>query len=155
MRPAIERLIERIEFDPNGGCWLWSGSPTPGGYSQVQVGTRRGQQRPHSGHRISYEHFKGPVPEGMVVRHKCDVRLCVNPDHLEIGTRRDNVQDAKDRGRHAKGEDFRRAKLNERSVKEIRLRYAAGETQPALAKEFGVTQSAVNAVCQRKTWAHV
>jgi hypothetical protein len=91
----------------------------------------------------------------MVVRHKCDVRLCVNPDHLLVGSRRDNVQDAKDRDRHARGERFNRAKLTDAKVVEIRKRYANGETQPSLAKEYGVSQSAINSVCQRKTWAHV
>lgn len=91
------RFLKRIRKtnEPNG-CWLWTGarcSPAPYGQMRVADGRR------HHAHRISYTIHKGPIPEGMLVRHACDNPPCVNPDHLDIGTFRDNSRDALERGR--------------------------------------------------------
>ncbi len=87
-----ERFEAKVRVTP--GCWLWTASAKPGGYGQILVG-----RVPAYAHRVSYELYVGEIPEGMVVRHKCDVRLCVNPDHLELGTQADNVMDCIKRGR--------------------------------------------------------
>lgn len=91
-RPAIERVMERIVIDPNG-CWLFTG-PTNGkaGYGHVK---RQGQRNGGvQAHRVTYEHFIGPIPRCLVVDHLCMVRRCVNPDHLEAVTQSMNMRRA-------------------------------------------------------------
>ena len=85
--------------EPTTGCWFWKGtSGLPGDYGNVRVaGSQKGP------HRYSYETYHGPIPKGMVVRHKCDRPGCVNPQHLEVGTPRDNTQDMIKRGRRVSG----------------------------------------------------
>lgn len=89
---AFNRIKKRVEH--RDGCWLWPGSRTKDGYGQIRVGNAI-----RAVHRVTYEARNGPIPRGMVVRHRCDVRECCNPDHLEVGTHEDNVQDIIDRGR--------------------------------------------------------
>jgi len=88
--------------EPNTGCWLWLGLIREGpryGYGDMKMPTGKRGGKARRAHRVSYEAFKGPIPEGMIVRHKCDVRCCVNPDHLVLGTHADNDADARARGR--------------------------------------------------------
>lgn len=84
----IEVFMNLIEPDTNGGCWIWTGSTTQDGYGYGSVlGTTV------FAHRLSHMLFKGPLVQGKCVLHKCNVRPCVNPDHLYEGTNRDNVDD--------------------------------------------------------------
>ncbi len=93
-------LRQRFEakFYVTPGCWIWTASTTKGGYGKI--GRGRQDEGTIDAHRLAYELYVGPIPVGMVVRHKCDVKLCVNPDHLELGTHADNVNDTMSRGRH-------------------------------------------------------
>jgi signal transduction protein with GAF and PtsI domain len=99
--------------------------------------------------------FRGALPPGLDVCHRCDVRACVNPEHLFLGTRAVNMADAVAKGRTARGERQHLAKLCSDDVRQIRARAARGESGPALAKEFGVSRRAVLSVLTRRTWAHV
>ena len=74
-------------------------------------------------HRASYIAHIGPIPDNMVVRHKCDVRCCVNPNHLELGTSQDNVNDRNERGRTARGHRVSRTRLSDDDVRFIRQSY--------------------------------
>lgn len=89
-----EQFWARIE--KQDGCWEWTGNADGQGYARFKV-----DRVTHFGHRYSYELHHGPIPEGLVVRHKCDNPPCVNPDHLEIGTHQDNMNDMIARGRAA------------------------------------------------------
>ena len=91
------------------------------------------------------------------MRHKCDNAACVNPEHLEIGTCKENTQDAVKRGSMAQGESANKSSLKESDVTEIRERYAVfdGGDQRALAKEYGVTQGTVKSIVTGATWPHV
>lgn len=111
-------------------------------------------------HRVSWIKHNGPIPSGMHVCHKCDVKLCVNPDHLFLGTPADNLKDMVSKGRHAtdynNGTANHVAKLDEKTVREIRKRYADGDGyQYELAKEYGVIQSTISAIVRRETWSHI
>lgn len=83
---ALERFDAKWESEPNRGCWLWTASKFPKGYGQFRVG-----QRNMGAHQFAFEHFKGPVPEGLEIDHLCRTRHCVNPYHLEAVTCQENL----------------------------------------------------------------
>lgn len=87
-----EQLLARVEKVPYG-CWLFKGS-LRSGYGRIQV-----NKKLESVHRISWIIYRGPIPEGLFVLHHCDVRNCINPDHLFLGTKKDNYDDMYNKGR--------------------------------------------------------
>lgn len=95
-RPVTERIAGLVEIITESGCWIWMGCTNGRGYGQVKVDTGKPPRRAHI---ASYLAFNGEIPAGMVVRHKCDISLCVAPHHLELGTQKQNMQDASKRGR--------------------------------------------------------
>ncbi|QJB21854.1 endonuclease [Xanthomonas phage FoX2] len=96
MRPAYERMMDRVETIPECGCWIFTGAWDGGGYGQVS--TKRGSS-PAKSHRLSYEENNGKIPDGFEVCHRCDTPACVNPEHLFIGSRTDNMRDCSKKGR--------------------------------------------------------
>ena len=135
------------------GCWRWKWSRNPAGYGLVYYA---GKQR--LAHRVAYcLHNKVTLDsiEGFVVRHKCDTRCCVNPEHLELGTQSENMKDAHVRGRMAKGEQHHKAKLTEEAVLFIREAYAEGMSQKSLADKYGVALLTISNVIHRRTWANI
>lgn len=98
MGNIISRLAEKSKPDQYTGCTHWVGNALPRGYGRIVVHGKR-----YLAHRLSYEVHVGPIPDGMNVLHKCDVPACINPDHLYLGTQRENVRDMMERGR-AKGQ---------------------------------------------------
>jgi len=123
------------------------------GYGCLRVG-----QRLALAHRHSWEIHNGAIPAGLLVCHKCDNRACVNPDHLFLGTARDNYRDMVTKRRKCwcgqAGAANHNAKLTNDNVEAIRRRYAAGrETQASLAKEFRISRSQVGNIVRRQKWA--
>jgi hypothetical protein len=120
MRTLKERFDEKWIPVPECGCWLWTatatGNPSSGvKYGYISVGGR--SRSPQRAHRVSYELYNGEIPEGLIVRHKCDNPLCVNPDHLELGTHADNSRDMVKRGRSNKKAYCKRGhELNEENA---------------------------------------
>jgi hypothetical protein len=144
----IERFWAKVERGEGNACWVWVGYLHDGWHGQVRVG---GKAR--YAHRVSWEMANGPIPEGMVVRHRCDNPACVNPRHLELGTHADNVADRVARGRSAKGEANGRAKLSGEKVEAIRARIESGDAQTQIATDFGVSRRAVYKIKTGKTWS--
>lgn len=144
---AIARLESLSMPEPNSGCWLWMASTYRGGYGQASY---RGKQ--YRAPRLSYLLFVGEIPAGLVVRHKCDNPPCINPDHLELGTDKDNSEDRVKRGRTPKGSKNPGAKLSYDQVVAIR-----SDSRPykRIAADYGVSAATVCMVKQRKHWAHV
>jgi hypothetical protein len=95
-RPLLERMLEKVEQIPIAGCWIWTGSDDGRGYGTIFSGSGKA---PKKAHVASYELHHGEIAAGLVVRHKCDVSLCIAPHHLELGTQSENMQDASRRGR--------------------------------------------------------
>lgn len=146
-----ERL--NVYIDRSGDCWLWVGQCNDMGYGVLYIGNGR-QVRAH---RYMYEHFKGHIEDGLNVLHTCDVRNCVNPDHLFLGTQKDNVEDMmkKQRGGYKAfhGEAHWASKLSVEQVARIREMWQTGKYyQSELAKKFGVSQQVISKVVNYKAW---
>jgi len=109
---------------------------------------------------VSYEHYRGPIGK-LQVLHRCDNPKCVNPDHLFLGTQQDNIRDMQEKGRavfpsRRVGEDHPAAILNRDQVADIRSRYKPRiVTMPMLAREYGVSKSAINMILKRRRWSDV
>ena len=97
---SVESVEDRLCPEPNSGCWLWEGSVTSTNGGKPGYGDfRRGGGVHLYVHRYMYEKYRGPIPPGMQVLHKCDVSICGNPSHLFLGTNQDNIQDSVAKGR--------------------------------------------------------
>ena len=110
----LEAFESRIIPEPNSGCWLWSGSVSHYGYGFFTMRAHGFDNK--IAHRVAWQLYRGPIPEGIQVLHKCDVRGCVDPGHLFLGTNADNRADMVAKGRQSKGETHGPAKLTERQA---------------------------------------
>jgi hypothetical protein len=131
--------VYKIQLSP-GGCWLWKGGKTGAGY---------GKLRDIYTHRLSYTLTYGPIPEGMLIRHRCDNPPCCNPSHLELGTKKENGLDAYKRGLQPRKKS---TKLTPEKAKEIRALYAQGVSQGKIARIFEVDQTLISRVIHSKRW---
>jgi len=113
-----------------------------------------GVSGPAKAHHVAYRLYKGEIPPGLMIRHKCDVKSCVNPDHLEVGTALDNVTDAVRRDRHIRGERFHTAKLTDQQVIAIRADPRKGQ-HTAIAKDYGVTAATIYSILTGRKWKHL
>ena len=94
-KPIIERFLNRVEMITETGCWIWMGCIKPIGYGCFGMDTPGRKRLTRRAHRVAYELFIGPIPEGMTLDHLCRIRCCVNPHHLEPVSQIINVQRAK------------------------------------------------------------
>lgn len=150
---AEDRLLRKHRVDPITGCWLWIGTVGRDGYGLCRDGNKRRLYR--RAHRLAFETWVGPIPNGMVVMHVCDNPLCINPQHLRAGTFAENRLDCINKGRHAFGERSHKAKLNPGVVRDIRRRVHSGEPGISVAKSLGISNNTVSRVARRVTWKHV
>lgn len=153
----VDGTLALVEYDTNGGCWLWPRRISTNGYGVLQVSAPR---KYLGAHRAVWERFNGPIPSGLVVRHKCDVRACVNPAHLEVGTLKDNSRDARERGRSLTGSRNPKSKLTLEHVLYIRDRHLAGVSYRQIcrdlaAQQISITRQAVRYAARGDTWSHV
>lgn len=145
----FERFAEHYIPEPNSGCWLWTASLNKAGYGWFYYPPRN---MVHA-HIVSYELFKGPRNR-LHVRHRCDLRCCVNPDHLELGTHQENMADRDARGRQydRNGVNNGRAKLTAAQVLAIR----ADPRMPRfIAADYEVPLSTIQKIRGRATWKHL
>jgi HNH endonuclease len=154
----LERFDERWLPCKRTGCWIWTGYlsvGSKGGYgSFVFRPALSRSKKTVSAHRMSWELRCGPIPPGMSVLHRCDVRRCVNPEHLFLGTQSDNMRDMASKGRTHKpqGERNGRSKLLATQVAEIRRLLRAGATQREVARMFAVSASQVSQINTGVRW---
>ncbi len=131
-------------------CWLWTGGKFNSGYGVMHVNSNA-----RSAHRVSYELAFGPIPKGMAICHKCDIKHCVKPGHLFAGTQKENVWDMKRKGRanNVSGSKIGTSKLTEKQVHQIFSLYPK-MNQYKLAIKFGVTQSAISRLLSGENWKY-
>lgn len=143
---AAAQFEEHFLAEPNSGCWLWDGSINRGGYGQYKglkdVSTLA--------HRVSWSLYRGPIPEGLWVLHRCDVRCCVRPDHLFLGTHQDNMDDMWEKGRSPRGEDHHFSVLSAQGAKAI---LSDTRSHLAIAMAYGVGESTVRDIKAGNSWA--
>jgi hypothetical protein len=159
--PALERFERRFIPEPMSGCWLWTGAMVRGtGYGSfrvVQSGVVMGA------HRAAWTLYRGQIPAGMQVCHRCDNRLCVNPDHLFVGTAFDNMADAARKGRMKwktdasmrnlkRGEDHHSTPLTDDDVRAIRSSELSGVE---LARRYGITPTSLSRIRRGLVWRHI
>lgn len=153
-KPPSERFWAKV--DKSGGpnsCWTWTGDRR-GKYGRFRV--TKTPDRTESAHRFSYELKYGQIEHGLYVCHRCDNTICVNPEHLFLGTAGDNLHDAMAKGR-------RPCPLTAEDIRQMRAlggtdkpHYGRGAmTQKQLAKKFNVSQSEVAFVIRKKRWNHI
>jgi hypothetical protein len=147
-----ERFFAKVER--RDGHLIWTGarskgSPTEDPYGVFWDGTDRVKA-----HRWAYERWVGPIPDGHLVRHSCDITLCVDFEHLLTGTNADNMADMVRRGRSPvnRGERNPNRKLTAEDAVAIRLRAGAGESRSALAMTFGVTTAMIGRIVRGVNW---
>jgi hypothetical protein len=152
-----EGPVVRAELGP---CWLWTGSILQTGYGCIR----------HDGKTLAAQHVSWAIAglaapaSGLYLCHRCDVRACVNPAHLYVGTPQRNSRDAVERGRMiqqrapermARGSRHGQSKLDEDRVAEIRRLHAAGASTLELGRRFGVSATMVGYIVRRQFWRHV
>ena len=139
-----ERFMQHVNVNTLNSCWLWTGQIRKDGYGLFSPGSKRA-------HKISWQLFKGPIDKGLWVLHKCDVKNCVNPDHLFLGTHQDNMNDmaSKNRVKRVRGEKVFGAKLTKEKALEIK---SSNEDWNNLANKYGVSVWTIRDIKVGTTW---
>jgi hypothetical protein len=147
--PALDRLLNLTAFGSTD-CWYFAGSRDAIGYGRIPA---LGENKAH---RVSWRIFRGQIPQGMRVLHRCDVRNCVNPEHLFLGTQADNVRDMMEKKRHRVvpqfGESNPMARLTREEVGAIREMVAAGSLQIEACRRFNVSPMTVSRIVRGQAW---
>lgn len=151
-KPLTERIKENIKIDDNG-CWIWTGYKR-WAKSRMVYGALKVNGKHMLAHRASYEAFKEPIPVGLSACHKCDVPLCVNPEHIFLGTTEDNMKDMASKFRGTHGEKGVHSKLTASQVLSIRA-MAGTKYHREIAKEFNVSTVTITQILNRKYWKHI
>lgn len=142
-RPALppeQHLAQSIVMIPFSGCHIWTKGLNSSGY-----GTTKQHGKYISAHRLAWQVKHGPIPEGMHLMHSCDVRTCVNPEHLSLGTHADNMGDKAAKGRAARKLD----------IDKVLLIRSDNRNYGQIAKDFAVSADTVGKIKRRMIWAHV
>ena len=153
-----DRFWKKVDKRGPDECWPWLGYKTPLGYGMMSVGGRKG--RPQNATRIMWTLVNGPIPDGYEMCHKCDNPPCVNPNHLFMGTHKENYHDAITKGREAgmfqPGIRHRNAKLTINDINTIRalyIPYVYGCRK--LAKRYGVSDETIRRIVVNKSYQEV
>ena len=138
--PVLPRFLNMVEVIPFHECWEWVGKKHPSGYGRMKI-----EARERSSHRVSFELFNGRISEGMHICHHCDNPGCVNPKHLFEGTRDDNMEDMRVKGRSG-------TKLNKADALNIYQRRGGIDPARVIAEEYGVAVGSVHKIWAGERW---
>lgn len=144
-----ELFWAKVDKDGPNGCWVWTGTVHRYGYGACRKAY--GHTRAH---RLAWHLTNGPIPEGKVLCHSCDNKLCVNPSHIFVGTQADNMADAHAKGLYAVGERCPRRKLDEWQAREIWALKGKGPAHK-FAPKYGVHPGALHAIWRGTAWRHI
>ena len=150
-----ERFGRKVDRRGPDECWPWKGSHTQLGYGQMRSSVNG---KVDGAHRISYRLHVGEVVPGLDVMHSCDNPPCVNPAHLRLGTRKENIQDAVSKGRMSHGEQHGAAnrRFSKNTVSKIRKLYVSGQYRMIdIARHFGVSQPAISQIVNGRTYGYI
>lgn len=158
---AMDRFWSKVERTDD--CWLWTAH-------HAVYGSFWFEGRTQSAHRVAWKLTRGPIPVGMLVMHTCDTPTCVRPDHLRLGTNTENTRDMLAKGRAQtgpahyskrrpelvlRGERHGQARFTTDQVRDVRRRHETGTSMYRLAKEYGVSDTAIKHIVERRNWRHV
>lgn len=142
-----ERFWAKVSKSSLDLCWMWTAARNKRGYGVIVD-----RDVSFLAHRLSWSLANGAIPSGLCVLHKCDVRACVNPDHLFLGTHLDNMADKTAKGRQARGSKSWNAKLSEADV--LAIRKTVGSAKE-VAAQYGVGVSIIGDIRRRQRWGHL
>lgn len=157
-RPIAERFWENVK--KGSDCWQWQGAMMGRGWRERKsygiIAEGAPSEKNIPAHRLSWILHYGPIPHGMMILHKCDNRSCVRPDHLFVGTAKDNTQDMLRKGRDGiRGSKCSWAKLLEYQIILIRRFAKEGASYSFIAEKLGIHETHVRSIIKRKFWRHV
>lgn len=157
-----ESLIFRTEYDSKrfwdkvmftDYCWLWIACKNEQGYGKIGISNKRSR----FAHRVAYVNCIGGIPMGFDVCHHCDNTSCINPAHLFVGTRKDNIRDMMDKGRRTnmQGSKHGMSKLKECEVEFIRMLISSSISMTLVSRMFKVSYQTIHRIYHRENWTHI
>lgn len=154
-RPDVREAKFWETVSKSEGCWMWTGRLMSAGYGEI----RHTRETRVLAHRYSYALANGPIPKGKQVLHKCNVALCVRPEHLYLGTDLENARDRLKAGTYIRGEQMYSAKLTEAQVREIKRDFRARNKRRTnaaeLAARYGVGVGTIHCIVRGDSWGHL
>lgn len=151
-----ERFWSKVDVRGDDECWVWKAGSVRGGYGGFRT-AQKGVGSKTTAHKFSYELVKGKVPSGLMVCHTCDNVKCCNPNHLYVGTQKDNMKDRTERGRASsrKGSCNGRARLTAEQVSVIKRKLLQGVSLQELSFEYKVSVPTIWQIRRGKNWSEV
>jgi HNH endonuclease len=158
MRVSVkERFMRHVEVVTESGCWIWTSYVNSSGYGLAYFNGHT-----VTAHRVSYQMFKGAIPENLCVLHSCDVKCCVNPAHLSLGTHKQNSEQMIKRGRVARGKRLSDVRTHGEAHHHCKItdeiaffiRYS-GLSLPTMVKRYGLSITQLHRIRAGTAWAHL
>ena len=148
----IQRFNDKWKENGKTGCWEWVAALSGKGYGQIKIPRTRRQIQSH---RLSFLIHRGDIPRGRCVLHRCDNRVCVNPEHLFLGSKLDNARDMVSKNRHCFGEKQGASKLTETEVKAALAMIASGVPQIRVAELLNISPMQISRIKRGERWGHI